>query len=215
MNEDHDCGILDTSREKDVAANPETQAFMKAKRAKGFCPMVANEQIGFLVCAFNCHLKKILLWSIECGATLSQVCVPLVYKGYLLKFSNCFFTQDTSKEKRKKLCDAMNEIKTRKSNDDDSKKAYFEDDELLKRFWTTNGHATGNIMKKRQNIIGRCFRRAPPYLSTLIVAPVSMAPDTLSTPATPTITTPLMELVPSKVTWYVEQPPTNNKMLLN
>jgi len=36
VNEDHRFEVMDTSREKDVAANPETQAFMKAKRAKGF-----------------------------------------------------------------------------------------------------------------------------------------------------------------------------------
>lgn len=97
---------------------------------------------------------------------------PLVYKDYLLKLSKCSFTQDTSKEK---LCDSMNEIKTRKSNDDNSEKAYFQDDELLKRFRTTNRHATGNIMKKRQNIIGRRFRRSPPYSSILIVASIPVA----------------------------------------
>ena len=97
---------------------------------------------------------------------------PFMYKDYLLKLSNCSFTQDTSKEK---LFDLMNETKTRKSNDDNSEKAYFQDDELLKRFRTTNRHATGNIMKKRQNIIGRCFRRPPPYSSTLIVAPIPVA----------------------------------------
>jgi len=137
-----------------------------------------------------------------------------MHKGYLLNFSNCSLLRILQKEK-KKLSDSMNEIKTRKSNDDNSKKAYFQDDELLKWFWTTNGHATRNIMKKRQNIIGRCFRRAPPYPITFIVAPIPMASGTLSTPDTPTITTPSTKLVPSKFTRFVEQPPTNNKMLPN
>lgn len=82
---------------------------------------------------------------------------------------------------------------------------------LLKRFWMTNGHITRNIMKRRQNIIGRCSRRPPPYPSTPIVAPIHVASDTPSTPVAPTIMTLSMELVPSRVT----RPPSSSKMFLN
>lgn len=56
--EEHDCEVSEATRGKQVESDPDTQVSKKAKKSKGFRPMVASEQVDFLVCSYNRHFEK-------------------------------------------------------------------------------------------------------------------------------------------------------------
>jgi hypothetical protein len=71
-----------------------------------------------------------------------------------------------------KLWDTLKELKTKTSNEERLEREILQLDEMLQHLKVTNGHATRNVLKRRQSLIDRALvftTSTPPFTSLKIV----------------------------------------------
>ena len=76
-----------------------------------------------------------------------------MFQKYKDHYIDSPFVEETFKNR---LREALKEIKTSTSNEDNSNKATLQCDEVLEQSQCTDGHAARNVLKRRQSIIDRC-----------------------------------------------------------
>jgi hypothetical protein len=77
-----------------------------------------------------------------------------VYIDYQIIYPNSYHVEKTIKDH---LRDTLKELKIETSNQEGSKKATLQCDQVLKHLKATNGHAIGNVLQRCQSLIDGAF----------------------------------------------------------
>ena len=113
--------------------------------------------LSCLVAFYNIHFAKYC----KGHKQVTQLVLSFVWKEVFQKYKDHYidspFVEETFKNR---LREALKEIKTSTSNEDNSNKATLQCDEVLEQLQCTDGHAARNVLKRRQSIIYRCSSSA-------------------------------------------------------
>lgn len=149
-----------------VGTPSDSTSTLKSLRA-----ILESQQLAMLVNTYNIHFEQ---YSNGRKKKVTQI-IPYavwkkVYAMYILAYPNNTLQEETLKER---LRDFLKEVKTGRSNPDGGLSACLQSNEVLEQLKQTDGHASRNVLKRRQDIIDGAPRKAPGRKTHDVHSPIS------------------------------------------
>lgn len=129
----------------------QTQHRAKApRRDKGNRVMVESTHLSTMVASYNQQFGEYSKTKKHVTQLIPSIVWKAVYENYLQSYPESTLAEDTLKDR---LRDTLKDLKTGTSNNDGAETVVLQSEEVLMRLKSTDGHATRNVLKRRQSLI--------------------------------------------------------------
>ena len=122
------------------------------RREKSHRLIVDSVVLSWLVSSYTTHFATYSSGKKNVTQLVPGKVWKLLYEQFLQEHPESKFAEDTLKDR---LCETLKELKTGTSNEEGSEKAVLQADDVLTRLRGTDSHATRNILKIRQTMVGQ------------------------------------------------------------